>query len=100
MSNFLNKISISRNNTYLRSYYLEAWASEGGARGPRSSLDFEIISKKRLFFQFRGAKSNFTTFGPPLGKKFWENPQLAPPWKKSFRRPCLEATLTGETLKA
>jgi len=43
-------------------------------------LDFEIISKKRLFFQFRGIKTNFTAFGPPR-KKFRENPLLAPPWK-------------------
>jgi len=43
----------------------------GGGQGP--TLDFEIISKKRLFFQFRGVKSKF--------HHIW------PPWKKSFRRP-------------
>jgi len=41
-------------------------------------LDFEIISKKRLFFQFRGVKTTFHRFCPPPGKKFWENTLLAP----------------------
>ena len=41
-------------------------------------LDFEIISKKRLFFQFRGVKNKFHRFWPPPGKTFWENPLLAP----------------------
>jgi len=38
-------------------------------------LDFEIIGKKRLFFQFRGVKNKFQHFGTPW-KKFWENPLL------------------------
>jgi len=40
----------------------------GGALAP---LDFEIISKKGSFLQFRGVKKNFTTFAPTW-KKFWE----------------------------
>ena len=51
---------------------------EGGASGELwPPPDFEIISKKRLFLQFRGVKTNFTTFGPPW-KKFGENLLLAP----------------------
>jgi len=57
-----------------------------GVRGALTTLDFEIISKKKLFFDFEGQKPKFTNFGPPLEKN-WENPLLAPPWKKSFRRP-------------
>jgi len=37
----------------------------GGALAP---LDFEIISKKRLFFQFRGVQNKFHRFCPPLEK--------------------------------
>jgi len=43
-------------------------------------LDFEIIGKKRLFFQFRGVKNKFHHFPPPW-KKIWENPLLAAPGK-------------------
>ena len=49
---------------------------ERGAGGP-SPLDFEIISKKRLFFQFRGVKNKFHHFYPPW-KKFWEIHLLTP----------------------
>jgi len=59
----------------------------GGGRGPLDPPDFEIISKKRLFFEFRGVKkTNFTTFGSPLEKILKKSP-TAPPWKKSYRRP-------------
>jgi len=58
----------------------------GGQRGAFPPLNFEIISKKRLFFQFQGVKNKFHQFWPPW-KKFWENPLLPPPSKKSFRRP-------------
>jgi len=54
------------------------WASKGGAWSP---LDFEIFSKKKLFFQFRGVKSKFHHFWSPL-EKFWKNPRVATPWKK------------------
>jgi len=46
-----------------------------GPGGPWSPLDFEIISKKRLFFQFRGIKTNSTTFGHP-----WKNFGKIPFW--------------------
>jgi len=55
-----------------------------GGRGGLGPLDFEIISKKRLFFQFREVKNKFHRFWSPLGKNY---PLLAPPRKKSFRRP-------------
>jgi len=51
-----------------------------GRGGPSLPPDFEIISKKKLFFQFRGVKTKFHHFLPPW-KKFWENPLLAPPGK-------------------
>jgi len=47
------------------------WASEGGA-------DFGIISKKRLFFQFRGVKNKFHHFWPPLEKNFGKIPYWTP----------------------
>jgi len=37
---------------------------KGGQDGSKPTLDFKNFSKKRLFFQFRGVKTNFTTFGP------------------------------------
>jgi len=49
-------------------HIITAWASEGGGREPWPPLDFEIISKKRLFFHFEGQKTSFTTFGPHLEK--------------------------------
>ena len=51
-----------------------------GGRGGLAPLDFEIISKKRLFFQFRGVKNKFHHFWP-LWKKVWENSLLLPPGK-------------------
>jgi len=54
-----------------------------GQREAKTPLDFEMISKKLLFLQFRGEKVNFTTFGPRW-KTFWENPLLPPPGKNPF----------------
>jgi len=59
---------------------------ERGAGGAKSPLDFEIISKKTLVFQFRGVKTKFHHFCPPL-EKILGKPLLVLPWKKSFRRP-------------
>ena len=39
-----------------------------GGRGAFSPLDFEIISIKRLFFQFRKVKNKFHHFWPLPGK--------------------------------
>ena len=58
----------------------QPWASEGGTRWPRPPLEFEIISKKRLLFQFRWIKTKLYHFGPPW-KKFWENPLVVPSGK-------------------
>jgi len=55
----------------------------GGAKPP---LDFEIISKKRLFFQFRGVKNKFHHFCLPLEKILGKSP-TPPPLEKTFRRP-------------
>jgi len=60
----------------------------GGRGGQGSFLDIEIISKNRLFFQFRRVKTKFHHFWYPF-QKFWENPLLAPSRKKFFRRLCL-----------
>jgi len=59
---------------------------KGGQEG-LGPLDFEIISKKRLFFQFRGVKAIFTTFDPPVEKILGKSP-TGPPLGKSIRRPC------------
>jgi len=52
----------------------------GGAKAP---LDFESISKNRLFFQFRRVKNKFHCFWPPPGKNFgkilyWSSPEKNP----------------------
>jgi len=62
---------------------VHSWASGQGALVP---LDFEIISKKRLFFQFRGAKTEFHHFWTPPGKNFGKIP-YCPPWKKILPTP-------------
>ena len=65
----------------------QPWASEGGRRGAKASLlDFEIISKKRLFFQFRGAKNKFHHFCPPLEKILGKFP-TGPPLEKILPTP-------------
>ena len=61
--------------------YDQTWASEGGRRrGSSHPLHFEIISKKRLFFQFRGVKTKFHHFWPPLENILGKSP-TGPPWK-------------------
>ena len=57
-----------------------------GQREAKTPLDFEMISKKLLFLQFRGEKVNFTTFGPRW-KTFCENPLLPPPLEKILSTP-------------
>ena len=49
-----------------------------------SNLTFSVkfSAKKDCYLRFESVKWNLTTFFPP-GK----NPLLAPPWKKTFRRP-------------
>jgi len=54
--------------------------SEGGEGEALAPLDFEIISKKGSFFQFRGVKNKFHHFCPPW-KNIWENPLLLHPGK-------------------
>ena len=49
----------------------------GVGRGARPPLEFEIISKKRLFFQFPGVKNKFHRFGPL--EKILGKPPSAPP---------------------
>jgi len=47
----------------------------------------KISAKKGCFLSFEWEKANFTTFDPP--RKILEKSPNSPPWKKSFRRPCL-----------
>ena len=49
-----------------------------GAGRPFHPLYFEIISKKRLFFHFRGVKTKFYHFWLPPEKKIWEIPYWLP----------------------
>jgi len=51
---------------------------KGGAGGDLAPLDFEIISKKMLFFQFRGVKTKFHHFCPPLETIFGISPTGLP----------------------
>ena len=68
-------------------HQMNSWPSEGEGRGCLSPLDFESISKKMLFFQFRGVKTKFHhKFWPPLEKSLGKSP-TGPSWKKSLRRP-------------
>jgi len=56
---------------------LQPWASEwGGQGGFAPFLDFEIFRQEGCFLSFEREKTNSTTF--------------APPWKESFRRPCMQ----------
>jgi len=54
---------------------------ERGGQGASAPLDFEIICKKRLFFQFRGVKNKFHRFWPPPGKNVGKIPYCPPPRK-------------------
>jgi len=49
--------------------------------GPRPPLDFEIISKKWLFFQFSRDKNQISPLLAPPGKKFGKIPYCPPPRK-------------------
>ena len=55
----------------------------GGALAP---LNFEIISKKRLVFQFRGVKTKFHNFCPPL-EKIWGKSPTGPLLEKILPTP-------------
>jgi len=56
---------------------------KGGQGEPWPLLDFEIISKKRLFFQFIEVKTKFHHFWPPLVKILGKS-LLVPPGKNPF----------------
>ena len=62
----------------------------GHRKGEHAPLGFENISKKRLFFQFRGVKVKFHHFWPPPGKKFGKILHL-PPVEKILPTPMLLA---------
>jgi len=53
--------------------------------GAKASLDFEIFSKKSGILSFELEKQ-ISPLLTPL-EKFWKNHLVAPPGKKSFRRP-------------
>jgi len=57
---------------------LWAWASERGAEGDLTPWILKLLAKKGCFFQFRGWKTNFTTFAPPPGKNFGKIPYCSP----------------------
>jgi len=67
--------------TIIAEGWAQAWASEGGEREDLAPLYFEIISKKRLFFQFQGVRTKFHHFWPPPGKNFGKIPYWPPPEK-------------------
>jgi len=77
------------------SYYISYRAiSAGRGDKARQARILKFSAKRGCFLSFEWAKPNFITFGPPL-EKFWKNPQV-PPWKKSFRRLCIEQMLETE----
>ena len=49
----------------LTKHAMRAWASKGSREG-LCPLGFEIISKQKIFFQFRGVKNKFHHFWPSL----------------------------------
>ena len=51
--------------------------------------EFGNFSKKGCFRSFEWLETNFTTYVPPL-ERLLEKSTRAPPWKKSFRRPCTQ----------
>jgi len=57
-----------------------------GSRGAKAPLDFEIFSKKRLFFQFRGVKKQISPLLAPLEKNFGKIPYW-PPLEKILLTP-------------
>jgi len=59
-----------------------------GSRGDQAPLGFEVISKKRLFFQFRGVKTNFTTFGSLLENNLGKSPTTPPGKNPSDAHAC------------
>jgi len=66
-----------------------------GSGGAWTSLDFEIISNKRLFLQFRGVKTKFHQFWLPPGKNFGKIPYCPPLGKNpstSMSRSVMAAT--------
>jgi len=65
--------------------YSLAWASEGGQEA-LAPLDFENFTKKGCFLSFEWGKQISPLLAPP-GEILEKSPG-APPWKKSFRRPC------------
>ena len=95
-NSFLYLFCILSNSSKIHFNYLhvirkiDAWASEGEGRGGLPPLDFESISKKRLFFQFRGVKNKFHHFWPPPGKILGKSP-TGSPLEKSLRRLWIDA---------
>ena len=65
---------------------------ERRGRGRPCPLDFEIICKKRLFFQFRGVKNKFHHFWHPLEKILGKSP-TAPPLEKILPTPMFVSEL-------
>ena len=67
---------------------LKTWAPEGRGRGSWPHPGFWNFQKKGRFLSFEWEKLNLTTFDSP-GNNL-EKSRVTPPWKKSFRRPCLQ----------
>ena len=61
---------------------------KGGQGGQGPPWILKSLAKKGCFFQFRGVNNKFHRFWTPLEKFLGKSPTV-PPWKKSFRRPCL-----------
>jgi len=68
---------------------------KGGGRSWPSPWILTILAKKGCFVSFEWEKQ----ISPLLValEKFWKNP-LVPPWKKSFRRPCIHGQYRREQI--
>ena len=73
--------------TWLNTHSTTAHGRRKGGQEGLAPLDFEIIGKKLLFFQFRGVKTKFHHFWPPTGKIFGKISYCPPPLEKILPTP-------------
>jgi len=66
--------------------YIEVIIMAVGRREPWPSWILKLLAKKRLFLQFRGVKTNFHHFWPPLENILGISPS-APPLEKILPTP-------------
>ena len=90
----LHKYVLWKKSNFLRALQhldnYQTWESErraGEGFGPAWILK---ISAKKVVLLVSSRKKQISPLCPHHLKKFCSNPVVAPPWKKSFRRPCYQ----------